>query len=305
MLIRRFCTGFVLCFALLLGAAPVIAAETVDSAVWGPYARLVGTTQQSEIGYRLHWRWAEPGRKLAEDWYDAYSGELSYTTTIVPGPQLGQLVLESPKFGHKFWNGTLSADGSVLYIGVGMVKAPYRVHVDADGRMAMIHVKLKDAEVVDNFTIQYDHADAQGLIPRPNAKPADPKIWGVYARLLGARLAGKMWTGISWKWFGDDSMLQDSGTRRMQIRPDGAGGLTMSSGLPDDTWSGRIGDGGEVVWTNPNGYPFRTRIEGGEVVMEGVKLKDGVVVKAKSASRFRGHLPESVSAGATGAALVP
>ena len=50
MLIRRFCTGFVLCFALLLGAAPVIAAETVDSAVWGPYARLVGTTQQSEIG---------------------------------------------------------------------------------------------------------------------------------------------------------------------------------------------------------------------------------------------------------------
>ena len=81
--------------------------------------------------------------------------------------------------------------------------------------------------------------------------------------------------------------------------------LTMTSGLPDDTWSGRIGDGGEVVWTNPNGYPFRTRIEGGEVVMEGVKLKDGVVVKAKSASRFRGHLPESVSAGATGAALVP
>ena len=292
MLLRRFCTGFLLCFAWLLGAAPANAAEMADATVWGPYARLVGSTQQSEIGYRIHWHWVEPGQKMAEDWYEAYSGELSYTTTIVPGAQPGQLVLESPKFGHKIWNGTVSPDGSVLYVGVGMLKAPYRVDVDAEGRMAMTQVKLKGTEVVDNFTTQYDHADAQGLIARPNAKPADPKVWGVYSRLLGARLAGKMWTGITWYWLSENVMLQDRGFMqpKLQIEPDGAGGLTMSSGKEGESWAGRIGVDGEVVWTSKDDYPFRTRIDGHEVVIESVTLKDGVVVKAKSAVRFRGHL---------------
>jgi hypothetical protein len=298
MLLRRFCTGFVLCFALLLGGAPANAAEMADAAVWGPYARLIGSTQQSEIGYRIHWHWAEPGRKLTEDWYEAYSGELSYTTTIVPGAQPGQLVLESPKFGHKIWNGTVSPDGSVLYVGVGMLKAPYRVDVDADGRMAMTQVRINGTEVVDNFTTQYDYADAQGLIARPNAKPADPKVWGVYSRLLGARLAGKMWTGITWYWLSENVMIQDGGIMRpkLQIEPDGAGGLTMSTGKEGESWAGRIGVDGEVVWTSKDDYPFRTRIDGNEVVIESVKLKDGVVVKAKSAARYRGHLPGDASA---------
>lgn len=297
MLIRRFYTSFLLCL-VSLGFAPANAAEMADAAVWGPYARLVGSTQQSEIGYRIHWHWAEPGRKLAEDWYEAYSGDLSYTTTIVPGAQLGQLVLESPKFGHKKWNGTLAPNGSVLYVGEGMLKVPYRVDVDADGRMAMTQVKLKGGEVIDNFTTQYDHADAQGLIPRPNAKPADPKVWGVYSRLLGARLAGKMWTGITWYWLSENVMIQDRGflQPKLQIEPDGAGGLTMTSSKGGESWAGRIGVDGEVVWTSKEDYPFRTRIDGNEAVIESVALKDGVVVKSKSAVRYRGHLPGGASA---------
>mgnify|MGYP003299716827 CR=1 FL=1 len=108
MLLRRLRLGVLLCFVMLLGMAPAFAAETADPAVWGPYARLIGDTQQSMIGYRLNWHWGEPGRKLVEDWYDAYTGEHSYTTTITPGAQPGQLVLESPKMGHKIWNGSIT-----------------------------------------------------------------------------------------------------------------------------------------------------------------------------------------------------
>jgi hypothetical protein len=300
MLLRRMRLGFLLCFVLLLGAVPALAAETADPAVWGPYARLIGSTQQSMIGYRLNWHWGEPGRKLVEDWYDAYTGEHSYTTTITPGAQPGQLVLESPKFGHKIWNGTIRPDGSVLYIGVGMMKAPYRVVVDAEGRMTMTQVKIKGDQVTDNFSTEYDHADSGGLIPRPNAKPADPKVWGVYARLLGARLAGKMWTGISWKWFGDNSMLQDRGwlDPKMQITPDGAGGLTLTTGKKDEVWSGRIEADGAVIWTSKKADPFRVRIEGNEAIMEGVTLsKDGAVVKTSYHIHYRGHLPGTAALG--------
>ena len=283
---------FFLCLALFLGASPLLAEERVDAATWGPYARLVDHTQQSETGYRLHWHWAEPNRKLLEDWYDAYSGELSYTTTIVPGAQPGQLVLESPKFGHKQWLGTVEPDGSVLYIGVGMLKAPYRVRVDDEGRMAMVFVRIKGDQITENFTTQYDHADAKGLILRPVATPADPKTWGVYARLVGARLAGKMWTGISWRWTSDNVMLQDHGVLygKMQIDLEGGNGLRMTSGKSDEVWTGRIGPDGAVVWTDKKGDSLRMRIDGDEAVMDRVTLRDGVVVKSRAEQRFRGHL---------------
>jgi hypothetical protein len=303
MLLRRLRLGFLLCFVLLLAVAPVLAAETADPAAWGPYSRLIGSTQQSQIGYRINWHWGEPGRKLVEDWYDAYTGEHSYTTTITPGAPPGQLVLESPKMGHKIWNGTVRPDGSVLYVGVGMLKAPYTVSVDAEGRMKMAQVKLKGSEVIENFSTEYDHADSVGLIPRPNAKPADPKVWGVYARLLGARLAGKMWTGISWNWFGADSMLQDRGwlEPKMQITADGAGGLTLTTGKKDEVWTGRIEADGAVVWTSKKQDPFRVRIEGNEAIMEGVTLdRAGAVVRTSHQLHYRGHLPgtAAVAAGA-------
>jgi hypothetical protein len=293
MLLRRFHACLFLCLALFLSSTSLSASEPVDAGAWGAYARLVDHTQQSEIGYRLHWRWGEPGKQLVEEWYDAYTGELSYTTTIVPGAQRGQLVLTSPKFGNKTWNGTVEPDGSVLYVGVGMLKAPYRVQVDADGRMAMVFVRIKGSEVTENFTTQYDHADARGLIPRPNAKSADPAVWGVYARLLGARLADKQWTGISWTWMGD-TIVQDRGVMRggkLQISPDGPGRLRMISGRPDEVWNGTIGVDGEVIWTSKHDSPSRMRIDGDEAVFDKVVLKDGKVVKSKSEARFKGNLP--------------
>jgi len=281
---------------LVSAATGARAADPADASIWGPYARLLGATQQSDLGYRVRWHWAEPGRTLTEDWINAYSGEVSYSTTITPGAQPGQLVLESPKFGHKLWNGTIAPDGSVLFVGVGMMKAPYRVHLDGDGRMALSQVKLDGSQVTETFTTQYDHADDGGLIPRPNDRPADPATWGVYARLLGARLAGKMFTGIAWSWAGDGAMLEDRGflQPRMTIAPDGAGGLTMTTAKPDVTWSGRIEADGAVVWSSKKDYPFRVRIDGGEAVIESVTLKDGVVVKTNSEARYRGHLPPAM-----------
>jgi hypothetical protein len=304
-MLRRLFVHAIVGVALLCTAIGAAAAERVDPATWGPYARLLGSTQQSEQGYRVTWRWIEPGRKLAEDWFEAWSGELSYTTTITPGAQPGQLVLESPKFGHKTWNGTIAPDGSVLYVGVGMLKVPYRVRVDADGRMAMSQVKLDGGQGTDTSTMQYDPADTLGVLPRPNARPADPKVWGVYARLLGAHLAGKAWTAITWSWMGENAMLQDRGflQPRLQISPDGAGGLTMTSGKPAEIWSGTIAPDGAVVWTSKRGDSFRVRIAGNEAVIENVVLENGVVLRTKSDVRYRGHLPAAApladSAGAS------
>ena len=106
-------------------------------------------------------------------------------------------------------------------------------------------------------------------------------------------------------WMGDNAMLQDRGflQPRLQISPDGAGGLTMTSGKPAEIWSGSIAPDGAVVWTSKRGDSFRVRIAGNEAVIENVVLENGVVLKTKSDVRYRGHLPAAApladSAGAS------
>jgi hypothetical protein len=118
-------------------AQPALSAD--ELAPWGPYARLLGQTRQ-DMGppvSRLHWRWETPGQVLLEEWYrgTAELGKPSHVMTIRLGTQPGTLLLKSSSavMMKKEWVGTLQADGSISFVGKGLLKLAYTVHIDEKG----------------------------------------------------------------------------------------------------------------------------------------------------------------------------
>jgi hypothetical protein len=113
------------------------ALSDIELAPWGPYARLVGQTMKDvdPSGYRLRWRWETPGQVLLEEWFGG-TGELdkpAAVMTIRLGPQPRTLNLKSSSMMGKEWVGTLQADGSIDYVGKGMLKMPYSIRIDEKG----------------------------------------------------------------------------------------------------------------------------------------------------------------------------
>ena len=112
----------------------------------------------SPSGYRLHWRWETAGQVLLEEWYlgTAEPGKPSYVMTIRLGPQPGIFNLKSSAMMGKEWVGTLQDDGSVSYVGKGLLKMPYRIRIDEQGL--------------------YEHADTKGHVYKfaAVASPATP-----------------------------------------------------------------------------------------------------------------------------------
>ena len=108
-----------------------------DISQWGPYARLAGQTMKdvNPSGFRLHWRWQTPGQVLLEEWYGttADTTQPAYVMTLRLGPQPGTLHLKSSSMMGKEWVGTLQDDGSVSFIGKGLLKMPYSVRIDEQG----------------------------------------------------------------------------------------------------------------------------------------------------------------------------
>ena len=108
-----------------------------ELAKWGPYARLAGQSMKdvNPSGYRLHWRWETAGQVLLEEWYlgTAEPGKPSYVMTIRLGPQPGTFNLKSSVMMGKEWVGTLQDDGSVSYVGKGLLKMPYSIRIDEQG----------------------------------------------------------------------------------------------------------------------------------------------------------------------------
>ncbi len=86
-------------------------------------------------GFRLHWRWQTPGQVLLEEWYgtSADPDKPAYVMTIRLGPQPGTLNLKSSTMMGKEWVGTLQDDGSVSFVGKGLLKMPYSIRIDAQG----------------------------------------------------------------------------------------------------------------------------------------------------------------------------
>jgi hypothetical protein len=117
----------------------------VDPAVWGPYARLAGSTTQSDQ-YEVRWHWSQPGVELVEEYVARKSGKVALTNVITPGTAPGRLHLTS-SFMHKEWEGTLQSDGSVLWIGKGLLKMSYRASVTADGTFERPSVFVHNGQI--------------------------------------------------------------------------------------------------------------------------------------------------------------
>jgi len=140
--------------ALLVGTpcraqtAPSAPAQ-IDPASWGIYTRLAGTTRLDPNGFSMTWHWQEPGRVLIEEYTKPGAGRASQTGTITPGATPGTLVLNaSTVLGKKLWNGTVQPDGSVVYLGTGMLKMNYKAVLADDGAYEIRLIKVQDGKVV-------------------------------------------------------------------------------------------------------------------------------------------------------------
>src|ERR1041384_463657 len=111
------------------------AASAIDESRWGMYSRLIGQSMKDvdPKGPRLHWRWETPGQVLLEEWFGNDPTKPSYVMTLRPGSEPGTLNLKSSAMMGKEWVGTLQPDGSIDFVGKGLLKMRYTVRVDDKG----------------------------------------------------------------------------------------------------------------------------------------------------------------------------
>ncbi|WP_457424605.1 hypothetical protein [Roseateles sp. P5_E7] len=134
------------------------------------------------------------------------------------------------------------------------------------------------------------------------AQDADPAVWGVYAQLIGAKLASPPDKGgitYSWRWnSGRTAIIETLGaeSRTSEISSLGDGKLARNVD-GKQTWTGTIEPDGAVVW-DPIGFmarlagtPHRVRLDGDALLMDRVELKDGRVVQSSPLVRLVGSLP--------------
>jgi hypothetical protein len=109
-------------------------------------------------GFRLRWRWEAPGAVLLEEWYrdDTDLDKPIYTATYRLGAEPGTIILKSSAMMGKEWVGTLADDGSVSFVGKGMLKMAYTVRIDEQGMYEMAYSKgrtiLKYAAAAETAT---------------------------------------------------------------------------------------------------------------------------------------------------------
>jgi hypothetical protein len=115
------------------------AAPTIDeSSRWGLYARLEGQSRKDvdPSGFRLRWRWETPGQVLLEEWFGGAAADTqkpSHVMTISLGSEPGTFILKSSAMLSKVWIGTLQPDGSISFVGKGVLKMRYSIRVDEQG----------------------------------------------------------------------------------------------------------------------------------------------------------------------------
>ncbi len=322
-----------LAMAMLLGVfrAAHASERVADPAIWGVYAKLVGTGWKGELGTRAT-RWGE-GDQMIED--DASFGR----SVITPGPTPGTLVLELGTTGLHTFQGAVASDGSVLWIRDGMLKMPYRVLLQ-DGELLEEQIKLSGREVASvKRTLRYQQvygpvAGSQTLAPVAAAKdipavvtpvasesvgaPANARseaIWGIYARLVGCTLnvGKKNGPPTSWHWGDGDEIIQDmSGDLRKIKRGAAVGELVALDGKNfERVWNGTVAADGSVVFVDAKEtswllkYPSqRISLSGDDVLIENVKIKDGHVVQASPWLRYVGQIGGADAAGPAAAAPV-
>jgi hypothetical protein len=135
----------VLGLAIVVMGSARTAEPAPDAAIWGVYTRLVGTTKQHvrSDGYQIRWRWQVPGQVLLQEWVVPATGRVAHADTITPGTTPGTLVLTASYLGGKEWSGIVQGDGSVGYVGRGLLKMPYAVSLSADGVFEMYKIRMQ------------------------------------------------------------------------------------------------------------------------------------------------------------------
>lgn len=119
-----------------------------DPRVWGLYARLAGRQTTSAAGaYTPMWGWAVPGKELLEMWRTP-GGTVVQVNAITLTGRPGELLMQPFRVGGKKWLGTVAADGSVVYVGEGLRKAPHRVELTPEGVYQMRRVTLRGDQVL-------------------------------------------------------------------------------------------------------------------------------------------------------------
>lgn len=124
---------------LTTAAAP--AQAPADSlAAWGPYARLVGQTMYDtapEGRFSIHWRWETPGEAMVVEWYRGKNlDKLAATAVLRLGTEPRTILMKGNFMMGKEWLGTLNDDGSVSYVGKGLLKMRFTARVDEQGDYA-------------------------------------------------------------------------------------------------------------------------------------------------------------------------
>lgn len=129
-----------------------------------------------------------------------------------------------------------------------------------------------------------------------SVRAADPGTWGLYSRLVGATLEGKLDAHYSWAWGQGEEIIESHGpTARLHITPDGAGTLSMyrEDEPRSQVWTGQFNSADEVIWTLPRRpWAFRMRRDGPDILLDEVYLEDGRVAASKSPFRLTGRLAE-------------
>ncbi|MEG3190808.1 hypothetical protein [Lysobacter sp. D1-1-M9] len=149
---------------------------------WGDYATVAGkTTRPSESTYQLRWRWEKPGHELIEEYWQPDGSRIAHMMAITLGAERGTLVLQSSALGNKVWNGTVQPDGTVLFIGKGLLKLPYLAGLSDDGAWEVRRVKLdgariasvKPADEYNHFILEGDVEDAVAVASATGTQAPD------------------------------------------------------------------------------------------------------------------------------------
>jgi hypothetical protein len=166
-----------LLLATLLSASTIVAAQSeskpvADPAVWGIYARLVGTRATSDKYKNTYeWSWEEGGTAIIED-----QGPKFGKTRIVPlgGGKLGVSVKD-----RVLYTGKVQTDGSVVWATEGnfltrIAGDPYRVRIDGS-TILYEYVRVKNG-TVEPTSLVVQLNDPQ--LREPRAKPEELAVAG-------------------------------------------------------------------------------------------------------------------------------
>ena len=85
-------------------------------------------------GFWMRWRWETPGEAMVVEWYRRKNSDKPQATAVLRlGPQPRTLLMKGNFMMGKEWIGTLNDDGSVSYVGKGLLKMRYTARIDEQG----------------------------------------------------------------------------------------------------------------------------------------------------------------------------